>query len=331
MMFLATCWIGIIAFAIIMYVILDGFDLGIGILSPFFSKDHRDLMISTIMPVWDGNETWLVFGGASLYGAFPLAFSTLLPTLYLPIMLMVISLIFRGVAFEFRLKSDTDKKIWDISFFCGSLVATFLQGMVLGAFVQGFHPNISPRTAYFYEWLSPFTITCGFALIFGYALLGATWLISKTTEDLQHKCYFAAKVLLIIIAILAVGISCWTPFIDTDIKERWLNLHTIGYLALLPLASVVIWLLNWFSLVKRHEYRPFWLTIGIFLTCYAGFVISSWPFIVPRTVPYWQAAAPRSSLLFMLVGALIMLPVLLYYTYHSYRIFRGKVTHVIHY
>lgn len=331
MISLATIWIGIIAFAVIMYVILDGFDLGIGILSPFFKENHRNLMISSIMPVWDGNETWLVLGGASLYGAFPLAFSTLLPTLYFPIMIMVISLLFRGVAFEFRLKSDTTKKVWDLSFFFGSLIAAFMQGILLGTFVQGFDVIPGQFVVKAYAWFTPFSITCGVALIFGYALLGATWLISKTTADLQTKSYATAKILMIIIAFFAVGISFWTPLIDPQIKSRWMNREIIGYLAILPFSSIVFWLFAWFALAGKREYSPFWLTISIFLTCYAGFIIGSWPYIVPHAIPFWEAAAPRSSLLFMLVGALIMLPILLYYTYHSYRIFRGKVTDALHY
>ncbi len=331
MIALATIWIGIIAFAVIMYVILDGFDLGIGILFPLFNARHRDIMISTIMPVWDGNETWLVLGGASLYGAFPLAFSIILPTLYLPMLLMVISLIFRGVCFEFRLKAETGKKIWDVSFFLGSIIAALLQGILLGTFVQGFNVTPGQLVVPAYAWFTPFSVTCGVALIFGYALLGSTWLISKTTEKLQEKCTRTAKVILIITAFFALGISFWTPFIDPQIKARWLNPELIGYLSILPLLSVAIWFFEWFALQGKREYSPFWLTIALFLMCYIGFVISSWPYIVPRSIPFWEAAAPKSSLLFMLVGTLIMLPLLLYYTYHSYRIFKGKVTDVIHY
>lgn len=331
MIALAAIWMAIIAFAIIMYVILDGFDLGIGILFPFFKKTHRDLMISSIMPVWDGNETWLVFGGATLYGAFPLAFSTILPTLYLPILLMVIALLFRGVSFEFRLKAETSRKVWDVAFFLGSFVAAFMQGIMLGAFVQGFPVTPGQLVIPAYAWFTPFSITCGVAMIFGYALLGSTWLISKTTKSLQTKCYRFAKIILIIVAFFAVGISFWTPLIDSQVRARWLNPQNIGYLSVLPLISIVIWFFNWFALAARREYSPFWLTIFIFLMCYIGFIISSWPYIVPRSITFWEAAAPESSLIFMLVGTAIMLPVLLYYTYHSYRIFRGKVTNVFHY
>jgi cytochrome d ubiquinol oxidase subunit II len=329
---LASIWISIIAFAIIMYVILDGFDLGIGILSPFVHEaKHRDIMISTILPVWDGNETWLVFGGACLFGAFPLAFSVLLPNLYLPMLIMVMALLFRGVAFEFRLKADTSKQVWEWSFFGGSLVATFMQGVLLGAFIEGFREMPHHIYVLTYNWLSPFSVGCGIALIFGYALLGSTWLISKTTGKLQDLCYKYAKITLLAIAVIAVAISFWTPLVDPQILSRWLDPQLMVYLSILPLSSILIWLAAWRALTKRKELSPFWLTIGIFMTCYVGFIISSWPYIIPRFVPFWDAAAPRNSLIFMLIGACIMIPVLLAYTYYAYRVFRGKVTDVIGY
>ncbi len=333
-MILAAIWIGIIAFGIIMYVILDGFDLGVGILAPFFPPAEKDLMISTILPVWDGNETWLVLGGAVLYGAFPLAFSILLPTLYLPILLMVLALLFRGVSFEFRLKADTSKQFWDIMFVVGSVVATLMQGIMLGAFVQGFHltgTDIQTMVIPPYIWLTPFTLSCGVALIFGYALLASTWLVSKTVGALQQRCYKTARVCLWFIAFFALALSAWSPFIDPHIWSRWFNESLVGYLAVLPILSVIFWLFLWKALRSEHEYSPFWLTVGIFMCCYAGFIVSSYPYLVPRSIPFWVAAAPRKSLEFMLVGAIIMLPVLLFYTYHSYRIFRGKVTDVIKY
>lgn len=329
---LASAWIGIIGFAIIMYVILDGFDLGIGILSFFIKDTHqRDLMISSIMPVWDGNETWLVFGGATLYGAFPTAFGLVLPALYIPILIMVCALLFRGVAFEFRLKAHNGKTIWDFSFALGSLFAAFIQGIMLGAFVQGFHYSADGITLNTYEWISPFSITCGLALIFGYILLGSNWLIAKTIGPLQKKCYGISKLTLIIVGIFAVIISLWSPFIDPQIRTRWFNPDIITYLALLPLTTVIFFGLHWWALNNKQEHSPFWFAIIIFLLCYVGFVISSWPYIVPRVLTVSQAAAPKSSLLFMLIGASIMLPLLLIYTFYSYRIFRGKVTDVIGY
>ncbi len=329
---LAFLWFGLIGVAIIMYVILDGFDLGVGILSYLTLDDReRDLMISSILPVWDGNQTWLVFGGATLYGAFPLAFSVLLPALYMPILIMVCALLFRGVAFKFRLKSPEMKPIWDFSFFAGSILTAFIQGVMLGTFIQGFKVTADMVTIPALQWFTPFSIVCGIALVFGYMLLGANWLIIKTTGQLQQKAYRISKIAVITVGVFAALISLWSPLIDPAIKARWFNLDYIAYLALLPLATGIVFILHWMALLKKREYSPFFLAVVMFLLCYTGFVISSWPYIVPRSITYIQAAAPRSSLLFMLVGACIMLPILLYYTSHSYRFFRGKVTEVIDY
>lgn len=334
MMILSSIWIGIIALGIIIYVILDGFDLGVGILALFFEGRERDLMISSILPVWDGNETWLVLGGAVLYGAFPLAFSILLPTLYLPILLMVVALLFRGVSFEFRLKADSTRQFWDVMFSLGSIVATGMQGLMLGSFIQGFNvtpANIQTLTFPAYDWITPFSVTCAVALLFGYALLAATWLIAKSEAGLQKKCYAIAKRCLIITAIFGVVISIWSPFIDPMILHRWFNKSYMLYLSILPILGIIAWLGAWKALDKKMEHAPFWLVIAVFLSCYIGFIITSWPYIVPRSLPYWQAAAPAGSLGFMLIGAAVMLPILFYYTYHSYKVFRGKVTDVIKY
>ena len=320
--FLALSWAFIIAFGIILYVILDGFDLGIGLLMPFFTKrDDHDIMVSTILPVWDGNETWLVFGGASLYGAFPLAFSLILPLLYLPIFIMLLGLLFRGVAFEFRLKVPLDKKNrWDQCFFVGSLIAVLSQGFILGSFIQGLiHVN------------DGFTIFCSIALLFGYALLGANRLIAKTTGELQKACFNISRKLQYVIAGAFIVVCIWTPFLDKNIAHIWFNPHNMPYLAILPFLTVLLLGLHYWALKKSWEHWPFWCCIGIFVMCYAGFIISLYPYVIPRTVTYLQAAAPVSTLLFMLVGAVIMLPVLLYYTYYSYRIFSGKITEKLGY
>lgn len=329
---LALIWVGIIAFGIIMYVLLDGFDLGIGILTVLLRNEHdRDIMISTILPVWDGNETWLVFGGAALYGAFPLAFSTVLPAIYIPIFIMVIALLFRGVAFEFRLKAIRSKFFWEICFFIGSLLAAFIQGMILGTFVQGFDISSQSASLQVYQWLNPFGIMCGVALVLGYTLLGTNRLIAKTTGELQKSCYKIAEVLQYIILVCAIAVSIWSPYLHEVIRQRWFNPQNMPYLAILPILMLLFFVLHVFTLRKRYEHAPFWLLVGIFLTCYAGFIISSYPYIVPRQITYVQAAAGKSTLIFMLVGACIMLPVLLYYTYYSYRIFRGKITEKIGY
>jgi cytochrome d ubiquinol oxidase subunit II len=329
---LALTWCGIIAFGVIMYVILGGFDLGIGIMSIFFPKEtDRDLMVSAILPVWDGNQTWLVFGGAALYGAFPIAFSTILPILYLPILMMVIALLFRGVAFEFRLKAIRTKRLWDMCFFLGSLFAAIAQGLTLGAFVQGFELPLGTQTATVHEWFNPFGIACAIALIFGYILLGANYLIIKTTDALQAKCFAIATKVQYLILLGFIMVSVWSPYLDPAIKARWFNPENMPFLAILPLITFALWAAHHHALKKRHEHAPFWCAIGMFLMCYLGFIISSYPYIVPHQITYTQAAADASSLLFMLIGAGILLPILLYYTYYSYKIFSGKVTTKIGY
>lgn len=328
---LALAWCGIIAFGVIMYVLLGGFDIGIGIMSVFIKNDDdRDLMISTILPVWDGNQTWLVFGGAALYGAFPLAFSIILPLMYIPLLLMVVALLFRGIAFEFRLKAIKTKRLWNNCFFFGSVCATVAQGFILGTFVRGFDFTDTGLQA-MYQWFNPFGVFCALGLICGYILLGADYLIIKTTNRLQQKSYKIATVVQYLILLGFIAVSLWSPFLDPAIKQRWFNPDNMPYLAILPILTMLFFCVHWYALKKQYEKIPFWCAIGMFVMCYIGFIISSYPYIVPREYTYMQAAAPNSSLLFMLIGACIMLPALLYYTYHSYRIFRGKVTEKIGY
>ena len=329
---LALAWAGIMAFGVIMYVLLDGFDLGIGIMLLFIQDEHeRDLMISSILPLWDGNQTWLVFGGAALYGAFPIAFSTILPILYIPILIMVIALLFRGIAFEFRLKATKSKKFWDICFFLGSLFATIVQGLVLGTFVQGFKGTSVPGATDIYQWFNPFSLTCSLALICGYILLGANYLIIKTESELQTYFFWVANKMQYFILLAFIIVSVWSPWLDPFIKERWFNIKNIPYLAILPALTVILFVTHWHSLKKQYEHTPFWCTIGMFMTCYLGFIISTYPYIVPRKITYIDAATNDSALLFMLIGACIMLPPLLIYTYHAHKIFGGKVTEKLGY
>lgn len=314
---------GILAFVVFVYVILDGFDLGIGILYPFIhDKASRDIMMNSVAPVWDGNETWLVLGAAMLYGAFPIAYSTLLPTLYIPILIMLAALIFRGVAFEFRFKAHKSQLIWDVAFSIGSTLATFAQGIILGTFVQGYGaPLINTNP---YEWLTPFSLLSGVALICGYALLGATWLISKTTDTLQDKMYFAAKILLPFILIFIGAVSIWTPLISETVWTRWFSIPNIFYLAPLPIATLIAGITSWRILKKPYERLPFYLTISVFLFCYIGFCISAWPYIIPHSVTIWDAASNPGAMKFILIGISILLPTLIGYTFYSYYIFRGK-------
>lgn len=329
---LALTWCGIIAFGIIMYVLLGGSDLGVGILSIFIRDEReRDLMVSAILPVWDGNQTWLVFGGAALYGAFPAAFSAILPIMYIPILIMVIALLFRGIAFEFRLKAIKTKKLWDYCFFFGSLFAVIAQGFLLGTFVKGFDFSHATGVVDVAQWLNPFSIACALGLICGYLLLGSNYLLIKTTGALQQRCFRVSRHVQYLILLGFVMVSIWSPFLDPMIRQRWFDPVNMRYLAVLPLLTLILFAMHWYAIKKQQENKPFWCTIGMFLTCYLGFIISVYPYIVPRQMTYLEAASDKSSLLFMLVGACVMLPPLLYYTYHSYRIFRGKVEENIGY
>jgi len=327
MSYLILAWVAIIAFIFLMYVILDGFTLGTGIVFPFVSARDKDLLISMILPTWDGNQTWLVFGGASLYGAFPLAFSTILPIFYLPILILVISLLFRGVSFEFRLKSEKGKRFWDALFVLGSISATFIQGVMLGAFIQGFSLNSTEN----YHWLTAFTVITGISLVFGYALLGATRLIVKTSDQLKLKMIKIAKIASIGVAVGFLIVTIWTPYVNSVIAIRWATPLEAFYLSALPTLTIISYAILWGALAKQHDWLPYWMSIAIFMTGYLGFALSLWPYIVPNSITVIQAAAPESSLKFLLVGASIMIPILLLYTGYAYKIFKGKVTDVIYY
>ena len=326
---LAFIWVLIIGFSILMYVILDGFTLGIGILLPWLNPRERDIAMSVVLPNWDGNQTWLVLGGAALYGAFPLAFSTILPILYLPLLLMVLALLFRGVAFEFHQKTKRGRKLWDNAFTLGSLSATLIQGIMLGAFVQGLvlaTPNNS------LQWFTPFSLFTGCALVCGYTLLGASRLILKTENGLQEKMYRLAKVCAILVGCCLIITSIWTYWVHPVLPyQPWFFKDKLWLIGSLPLIGMLSLLGLFIALAKRRQRLPYWLTIGIFLCGYTGFIISVWPNIVPYSITIEQAAAPASSLAFMLIGAAIMLPVLLFYTWYSYPIFRGKIEQTIHY
>lgn len=330
---LILAWGFLIGFAVIMYVLLDGFDLGIGILFPFFPDPHeRSLMVSSIIHVWDGNQTWLVFGGATMYGAFPKAFAATLPIIYFPILIMVISLILRGVAFEFRMKANKTIYLWDFSFFIGSLMAAFAQGVILGTYVQGFG---SQEPSYLivphYQWLTVFSFMTGLGTICGYVLLGSCWLIIKTVGELQEKAYQFAWISLGAVAVFMVSFSIWTPFLSDFHFTRWLTIEHIPYLAIIPITTGLAFLSCAYGLYYRHENLPFLATVFIFLCGAVGVTISIYPYMVPHSITLAEAAAPMSSLRFMMIGACIMLPFLLVYTAHSYFIFKGKVTEPLHY
>ncbi|MBL4647682.1 MAG: cytochrome d ubiquinol oxidase subunit II [Gammaproteobacteria bacterium] len=332
MHWLPLIWIGIIGFGIIMYLILDGFTLGTGMMMPFLSTHERNLAMSAILPTWDGNQTWLVLGAATLYGAFPIAFSTILPILYLPLILMVIALLFRGVVFEFRLKSTKGVKHWDMAFIIASLTVTFIQGLILGNTVEGFPlmPNVTVPPDN--NFLTPFSLFTAISLVFGYSLLGSTRLILKTEGALQQKMYRVAKVCAIALAIAMIVVSLWTPLLRDNIAARWFDPRYQYYLAILPTITGGLFY-GLFYLLFRHrgEASPYWLSVALFVCAYIGFIISIFPYIVPYHITIFQAAAPDNTLKFLLVGGVIMLPLLLIYTGYSYHIFKGKVKDVIHY
>jgi cytochrome bd ubiquinol oxidase subunit II len=323
---LATVWAFIIAFAVFVYVVMDGFDLGLGILFPLFpAKADRDVIMNSVAPVWDGNETWLVLGGGGLMAAFPLAYAVLLPALYTPMIAMLIGLIFRGVAFEFRWRTQSQRNRWDIAFAGGSLLATMAQGIALGAMLQGVHVEGRHYAGGWWDWLTPFSILTGLSLVTGYALLGATWLVMKTEAELRDKAYRLCWGLLLAMLIAIGMVSIATPFLDVQYAQRWFTWPNVLLTAPVPIAVAAVTMLLLRSLAARQDYRPFFLSLLLFALSYAGLGISMWPYIVPQSITIWQAASPANSQLFMLVGVSILVPLILGYTGWAYWVFRGKV------
>ncbi|ACN14562.1 CydB1 [Desulforapulum autotrophicum HRM2] len=326
---LPLVWYALIATAVFLYVLLDGFDLGLGILFPFApSEKCQDRMMTSIAPFWDGNETWLVMGGGGLFAAFPLAYAILMPAFYIPIILMLLGLILRGVSFEFRFKAhDRSKKRWGYVFHLGSLVATMTQGMILGAFVQGISVTGRSFSGGPFDWLNAFSVMTGVALVAGYALLGATWLIMKTEDVTQAWARKCTGYLFWHVAFFMGLVSLCMPIMDPRIRELWFSLPHFAYLGIMPISCIILFWLLWRDLRHQNEYRPFFLIQGIFLMNYIGIGISTWPWLVPYQVTFSQAAAAPESQSLLLVGAVIMLPVVLAYTGYCYWLFRGKSSH----
>jgi cytochrome d ubiquinol oxidase subunit II len=328
---LPLAWLCVIGFAIFMYVLLDGFVLGSGILFSWLPSDaDRDTMMTSVAPIWDGNETWLVLGAGGLFAVFPLAYSIVLPALYLPFMLMLLGLVFRGIAFEFRFKTRKNRKTWDRAFQWGSIVATFTQGVVLGAFVQGFDLEGTRYVGGPLAWVSPFDVVTGLALVAGYALLGSTWLILKAPGELEAWGRRVSRRLLVAVLALIAVISVWVTRLDNGIADRWFSLPNFYFLSQVPLATVIVGYLHWRATRSRSTAWPFLLTLALFTLGYAGLAISLWPNIVPHSIPYWQAAAAVTSQRFLAVGAAVVLPAVLFYTAYSYYVFRGKVDRPLH-
>ncbi len=316
----------IVSFAIFMYVLLDGFDLGVGIMFPFIkNQHHRQTMVEAIVPVWDGNETWLVLGGATLYGAFPVVYSTILPTLYLPIIIMLAALVFRGISFEFMVNAKRSRGLWEFFLSFGSLIAGFCQGLVLGTFVRGFSKNGVLISSEHYHWFTPFSVATGLAVVCGYVLLGSTWMVRKTEGELQDSMYAKAKKAMVAVFVSMLIVSLWTPYVDPDIIKRWFTIPNFYILLPLPLLALAAFIVLYRSLQRRAEHVPFYASMCIFLFAYIGFAMSVWPYIIPHVTTIWEAAAPFKAQVFILCGLLVLVPVLCVYTAYSYYVFRGKV------
>lgn len=326
---LPVIWVALLGVAVALYVVLDGFDLGIGILFPASPEEsHRDQMMNSVAPFWDGNETWLVLGGGGLLVAFPLAYSIIMPAVYLPVIIMLLALVFRGVAFEFRWVAKPHHQLWDIAFAGGSITAAFMQGVILGALLHGIEVRHNAYAGGTFDWLSLFSLLTGFAVVAGYGLLGATWLVMKTDGAVQARARNHAKQLLPIVLVALAIVSLWTPLAIQRIFERWFTLPNILLLSPIPLLTAYAAWSCWSGLQSsKHEVKPFVSTIALFLLGFVGLAISNLPLIVPPSIDVWQAAAHPSSQLFMLIGTAVLLPIILAYTIFVYYTFRGKVRH----
>ena len=323
---LPVIWALIIGTAVALYVVLDGFDLGIGILFPLFPREHdRDQMMNTVAPFWDGNETWLVLGGGGLWVAFPKAFAVIMPALYLPVIVLLLALIFRGVAFEFRWVAKPHHAWWDRAFAGGSIVAAFSQGLVLGGLLQGIEVRHGQFAGGPLDWLTPFSLLTGCALVVGYALIGATWLVMKTDADVEARSRRLGIGLLAGLLVAIALVSIWTPLAVPRIAERWFRMPDFIWLSQVPLATAIAAYACWWGLRHGRPVMPFAASVVLFLLAYVGLVISNVPYLVPPVITVWDAAADPKAQRFMLVGVLILLPVILGYTVFNYWVFRGKV------
>jgi cytochrome d ubiquinol oxidase subunit II len=316
-----------VVFGVVMYVVMDGFDLGVGILFMLAPSDaDRDLMMNSIAPIWDGNETWLVFGGTLLLAAFPLAYATLLPALYVPLVVMLFALIFRGLAFEFRFRARRFRYVWDWAFSGGSALAGFCQGVILGAFIDGIAVHNRAFAGGTFDFASAFAIACGLGLIAGYALLGATWLIFKTSGTTGAFGRWAARpALLVSLAFIAL-ISLWTPITHPPIAHRWFSWPNIGFLWPVPIVTALIAYGIWREIAGGHDARPFLLSIALFLLAFLGLGISLWPYAVPYVATLWEAASSEPTLKFVGFGVAVTVPITLAYFGYAYWVFRGKTS-----
>lgn len=324
---LTVAWLILLGLAIFIYAVLDGFDLGIGTLFALYpDTPSRDVLMNSVAPVWDGNETWLVLGGGGLFAAFPMAYAILMPALYAPVIAMLLALILRGVAFEFRWRTQRWKRYWDLAFISGSTMAGFSQGVILGAILQGVEVDGRAYGGGWWDWLSPFSVLCGLALVTGYGLLGATYLIMKTEGEIQAKARKLGWGFGLATLVFIAVVSLFTPYLEPAYYQRWFTFPAFLFTAPVPVAVATIGVMMFKSLnVHHHEYRPFALAIILFALCFLGLGISTFPYVVPPTITIFEAATPFKSQLFMFVGAVVLIPIILTYTAYSYWVFRGKV------
>ncbi len=325
---LPTAWAILLALAVFIYVILDGFDLGVGLMFAFYpKKEDRDLLMNSVAPVWDGNETWLVLGGGGLLAAFPLAYSILMPAFYAPVIAMLLALVLRGVAFEFRWRTERWRKWWDRAFIVGSITAGLTQGVMLGALLEGVTVAGRAYAGGWWDWLTPFSVVTGVAVVVAYGLLGATWLIMKTTGEVQARARTFSRMFALGAIAFTVLVSLFTPYLDAAYHKRWFEMPGILIAAPVPIAvaASAFMLIRALGTGKGGDHAPFLLSLVIFGLCFAGLGLSMWPYVIPTSVTIFDAAAPVSSQLFMIVGAGVLLPVILGYTAYAYWVFRGKV------
>jgi len=333
---LPLIWAGLIAFAVLLYVTLDGFDLGLGILFPFArSKEDRDVMMNTVAPVWDGNETWLVFGGGGLLAAFPLAYSVLMPAFYLPVLLMLAGLILRGVAFEFRFRArDRGRAFWTQMFAGGSILTTLAQGLILGGFIQGVTVRDDRFAGGQFDWLTPYTLLVSVGLLAGYALLGSTWLMLKTKDDLHGDARRWTRRLAVITSLLLAVVAVATLVIHPRVAQRWgvdltggfgLDLGTLLPLLPVPLLGLIGVVMIVLSARRGAHRLPFAGAMLVFLSGYLGLAVGFQPYVVPYALDFRQAAAPDNALGLMLAGTAVILPMILIYTAWVYWVFRGNI------
>jgi cytochrome d ubiquinol oxidase subunit II len=323
--YLPVIWAGLIGTAVAMYVILDGFDLGVGILFPFARNQiERDQMMRSVAPFWDGNETWLILGGGGLWVAFPRAYAVIMPAFYLPVIVMLLALVLRGVAFEFRTVSQS-KKLWDFAFISGSVLAAFAQGVILGSLINGVTIRDGAYAGGTFDWATPFSLLCGLSLVAGYGLLGATWLSMKTEGAMAERARGYARTLLLTVLALMAVVSLATPLTHERIAARWFSLPNFYFLWPVPVVTALVAFMAWKWIGQKRDIAPFLATIALFLLGYLGLVISNFPYLVPPSLTVWDTAAAPASQIFMLIGTLVLLPIILIYTGFVYWLFRGKV------